>query len=143
MQALSPRRSAASASPLARLVRLVRPEQAAVIRTAIGTSMLVRPTMLPRAMGVDSATAARAAWVVQMGGAREVTLGVGTLIAVRRPDGRAARLWLMASLVTDALDAVIFSAATGRGRISPAMGAAAVATAATSVAIHAAALDEG
>ena len=141
MQALSSRRSGRG-SALSRLARVVRPEQAAVIRTGIGASMLVRPTLLPRALGTDSATAARSGWVVQMAGARELTLGVGTLVAVRRPDSRAARLWILASLVTDALDAVIFSAAAGRGRVSPAMGAVAVGTAAVSVAVHAAALEE-
>ena len=142
MQALSSRRSGRDGSALSRLARVVRPEQAAVVRTSIGASMLVRPTLLPRVLGTDSATAARSSWMVQMAGAREVALGVGTLVAVRRPDTRAARLWILASLVADAMDAVIFSAAAGRGRVSPVVGAVAAGTAAASVAVHAAALEE-
>jgi hypothetical protein len=97
-------------------------ERLALGRAAAGVSMITRPTMLPGLLGVDSAAATRMAWSTQMLGAREVALGLGAFVALRRGDSRGARLWLMAGLLSDAVDALAVSAAVARGRVSKATG---------------------
>ncbi|MBC7374260.1 MAG: hypothetical protein H7323_09750 [Frankiales bacterium] len=91
--------------------------------------MLVRPRLMPQTMGVDSASAAKTSWVVQMLGAREVALGLGTLAALRACDGRAARTWIAAGVLSDAMDVVAVGAAVATGRLSKAVGGAVVLTA--------------
>ena len=95
----------------------------------IGVTMITRPRTLPRLLGVDSATASRMAWSAQMLGAREVALGLGAFVALRRPDRRAARLWLLAGLVSDAVDALAVGAAVAQGRVSKVTGTGLVAVA--------------
>jgi Domain of unknown function (DUF4267) len=104
--------------------RLLSVERLSLGRTAVGVSMIVRPTMLATSMGVDSAAAARTSWVTQMLGAREIALGLGTLAARRAGDRRATRFWLYAGLLSDAVDALAVGAATARGQVSKAGGAA-------------------
>jgi hypothetical protein len=70
-------------------------------------------------------------------GARELALGLGTRVALRRGDSRAARLWVAAGLLSDAVDAVVVSAAVARGRVSSRTGAAVVAVAAGATALGA------
>jgi len=80
------------------LVRL-----AAGSRIALGVAVLARPEMLVRAMRVDAATARRTAWLSRMLGARDLALGLGTLLVLTR--GGEHRPWLMASGFADAVDA--------------------------------------
>lgn len=126
------------------LDRLLDPSGLALGRTAVGVWMLASPTALPRAAGVDRASAERVTWVVHMLGAREVALGLGAWTARRRArrtgDVRAERLWLAAGLLCDAVDAVAASSATASGRAGRAPGAVGVAVATTAVGIQARAL---
>jgi hypothetical protein len=73
-------------------------------------------------------------------GARELALGLGTRVALRRGDDRVAGLWLAAGLLCDAVDAVVLTAAVARGRVSSRTGAALVAVAAGATALEAAEL---
>ena len=125
----SPRRS-----PLRR--RLATPRYVACGRVGAGAWMLTRPHRLPGLLGVDSATATRTSWSVQMLGAREVALGLGTLSSLRRgSNDRAARSWLAAGLLSDAADAVVLATAVRRGRVSmtPGLGVVVVAVLAAEV----------
>jgi hypothetical protein len=106
-------------------------ERLSLGRAAAGATMLVRPTAVPQLLGVDSATATRMAWSTQMLGVREVALGLGAFTALRRGDGRAARLWLLAGLLSDSVDALAVAGAVARGRVSKVTGSGLVAVAAT------------
>jgi len=121
---------------------LLSVERLALGRAAVGVSMLARPTLLPRLLGVDSATATRMAWSSQMLGAREVALGLGTWTALRQQNPRAARLWLMAGLLSDGVDALAVGAAAAGGRLNRLAGAGVVAVAGGAVAAQVAALSE-
>jgi hypothetical protein len=101
-------------------------------RVLAGAGMLARPELLPRLAGVDAATAARVAWLGRMLGAREVALGAGTLVALRRGSGAesGAGSWLLGSALSDAVDAVAFGGAVARGHVRPVFGALVTATAA-------------
>ena len=121
---------------------LLSVERLALGRAAVGVSMLARPTLLPRLLGVDSATATRMAWSSQMLGAREVALGLGTWTALRQQNARAARLWLMAGLLSDGVDALAVGAAAAGGRLNRLAGAGVVAVAGGAVAAQVAALSE-
>ena len=112
---------------------LLSVERLALGRAAAGTAMVTRPTLLPGLLGVDSATATRMAWSTQMLGVREIALGLGTWAALRRGDDRASRLWLMAGLLSDAVDALAVGAAAARGHVSKPTGAGVVAVAGTAV----------
>ena len=98
-------------------------------RTGAGAVMLARPRLMPQTMGVDSASAVKTAWVVQMLGAREVALGLGTLTSVRSGDARATRTWVLAGVLSDAADVAAVGAAVLKGRLSKPAGAAVVVTA--------------
>jgi len=108
-------------------------EQLALLRTGVGGVMVCRPRVLPQLLGVDSATATRVGWTVQMLGAREIAMGVGTLVALRRPGSAAARTWVAAGVLTDALDVLVVGGALARGRVRAGSGAAVVATATAAV----------
>lgn len=99
--------------------------------------MLTRPTLVPTSLGVDSATAQRMSWAVQMLGAREVALGMGAVLASRSGGRRAARLWLLGGLLSDAVDAMAVARAVGAGRLSTVTGGGMVAVAATAAGIQA------
>lgn len=119
---------------------LLSVERLSLGRVAAGVSMLARPRLLPTALGVDSAAAARMTWVTQMLGAREVALGVGTWTALRGGDRKAARLWLYAGLLSDSVDALAVGAAAVQGRVSRPIGTAVVAIAGGAVYAQVAAL---
>ncbi|MCA1710507.1 MAG: DUF4267 domain-containing protein [Actinobacteria bacterium] len=104
-------------------------EHVSVVRTGIGVAMLTRPATAPQLLGVDSAAAARMSWSTQMLGVREVALGLGTLVALRRGDARGTRVWLLAGLLSDTVDALVLTAATARGRVSRPAGVAGAALA--------------
>ena len=105
-------------------------ERLSLGRAAVGVSMLTQPRLLPAVLGVDSAAASRMSWSTQMLGAREVALGLGAFVALRKGEPRAARLWLMAGLLSDAVDALAVGAAVARGRVSKITGTAVVGIAA-------------
>jgi hypothetical protein len=118
------------------LTRVVTGKRLALARAGIGTSMIVRPRLVPGLLGVDSATSARMAWAVQMVGARELALGLGAWAALRSDDVRGQRLWLAAGALSDGLDAVLVGGALLRGRVSTVTGAGVVATAALAAALE-------
>lgn len=133
--------SAAPASHLSALAgRVLTPLRVAQARTAVGTGLLLRPALLTRSMGVPPEAAEQTGWAVQMLGAREVALGAGTWVALRRGDPRAARLWVLAGVLADALDAVSVAGALGRGRVRAVPGVLGVMTATTAAGVGAAAL---
>ena len=119
--------------PRALLDQALSVEPLALARSAVGVSMITRPRTLPSLLGVDSATSGRMSWSTQMLGAREVALGLGTFVALRKGEPRAARLWLMAGLLSDAVDALAVGAAVARGRVSKITGTAVVGIAAGAV----------
>ena len=88
----------------------------------MGVSLLVSPTMLAKSLGVDSTTAARLTWLGRMLGARELALGAGTLVALRR--GQDTREWALAGAFSDAVDAAVLAAAVARGHVRPVHGTA-------------------
>ena len=118
-------------------------ERLSLARAAVGANMITQPRTLARVLGVDSAAAARTSWATQMLGAREVALGVGTFVALRRPDTRPARLWLLAGLFSDAVDALAVGAAVARGRVSKVTGPVVVGIAGTAVYAQLEALQAG
>lgn len=109
--------------------------QLALGRAGVGASMIVRPRMMPQMLGVDSATATRVGWAVQMLGAREVAVGLGTFASVRGGDRRATRTWVAAGVLCDAVDALAMTGALLRGRISKGAGAATLVVALSAVAV--------
>ena len=127
----------ASAGLLAAVAERASSAHLAWGRAGAGTVMLARPTALPRLLGTDSATAARTGWAVQMLGAREVALGLGTVVALRRDDARSSRTWLAAGVLCDAVDALVVGAATARGRVPAGAGLAVVAVALSAVGLGA------
>jgi hypothetical protein len=138
---LRTRPETARRSTLQSLAERATPAQLAAGRTGAGVVMIVRPRTLPRLMGVDSATAARTGWVVQMLGAREIALGVGTLAALRRGD-RGARLWLAVGVLADGVDALAVAGALVKGRVSKGTGLGLLAVAGSAVALGVHALQE-
>jgi hypothetical protein len=119
------------------------PARVSAGRVVAGVGMLARPALLGAPLGVDRVSVERTGWAVRMLGAREVALGAGTLVALRRSrggDDRAARLWLAAGLLADAVDAVAVAGAVGKGTLRPVPGGAVVAVATTAAAVQAAAL---
>lgn len=122
-------------APLRVLAERATPAHLALARAGAGTVMIGRPRTLPQLMGVDSATAARMAWAVQMLGAREVALGLGTLVALRSPDRAGSRLWLAGGVLSDGVDALAVAGALARGRVRTSSGLGLVAVAAGAVAL--------
>ncbi len=116
--------------------RLLDPAGLGLGRAAAGVSMVTRPGLLAGAMGVDPQTAARTSWVVQMLGAREIAVGLGSVVGLRG-DRRTRRTWLSAGLLCDAVDAVALAAAVKGKRVGALPGAAVVAIATTAVVIQA------
>ncbi|MCW2614105.1 MAG: methionine-R-sulfoxide reductase [Frankiales bacterium] len=121
--------SARRADAVATLAAAATPARLALGRTGAGAVMVARPRAMPQLLGVDSASAAKTAWVVQMLGAREIALGLGTLAALRSPDSRVARTWVAAGVLSDALDVLAVGAAVLKGRLSKPAGGAVVLTA--------------
>jgi hypothetical protein len=107
------------------------------VGVGVGVALLARPRALPVALGVDSGTAARVSWVVRMVGARDVALGLGTLLALHR--GEDARDWLLGQALSDAADAAAFAGAVARGhaRVVPGSAGALVAGASAATLVRA------
>ena len=105
------------------LPSLLDPKIVAAGRTAVGASMLVRPTSLPILLGATPEAAASTTWVVQMLGAREVALGAGALLA-------GGPAWAAAGVLCDAVDAAALAAAVQAGTVGRRTGGVVVAVAA-------------
>lgn len=92
----------------------------ALARLGLGAGMLARPALLPRVLGLDPTTVARAEWLVQMVGAREVALGLGGVWSTSSGDSstRPAQ-WLVAQAIADAGDALGLSRALRERRVEP------------------------
>lgn len=133
----------ARTAPAQAAAALLTPSRLSMGRAGMGVAMVARPSSLPALLGADRAATAGSGWVVQMLGAREIALGLGAFTALRRGDGRAARLWLAAGLLSDAVDAVALAGAVGRGTVATAPGTAGAVVATTAAAVQAAALAQG
>ena len=94
-------------------------------RLAIGCAALAGPVASIRLLGVDTATAARAAWLARMCAARDAALGAGTVGAVASRRGQTS--WLLAGALADAGDAAAFVLAVRSGRVDRTRGYLAVA----------------
>lgn len=88
-----------------------------VARVVIGTGLLVSPVGLARGLGIDAETARRVGWMARMAGAREVALGLGTLQAWRRDEPLDG--WVAGQAISDGVDAVAFAVTAARGRRRP------------------------
>ena len=135
-------RSRASAGLAAALSRAATPRALSVGRMGAGTAMTLRPSLVQTALGVDPVSAGRTSWAVQMPGARDLALGVGAFVALRRGDDRSSRLWLVAGMFSDAVDAFAISRAIGKGTVKPVAGAGTVGIALSAVVVQAAALTD-
>jgi hypothetical protein len=124
------------------LRRLGSPTGVGLARVLIGATILAKPDQLAKTHGVDPETGAQLGWAVQMLGARDVALGVGTVLAARTRDAGAVRRWLVAGLIADSADALAIGFAAGRGRVALGPAAVSVATATASVAFQVAELAE-
>lgn len=108
-------------------------------RVVIGAGLLISPTGLGKALGASDPQ--QTGPVGRLLGAREIAIGLGTLVAWRR--GQSAAGWVAAQAISDGSDTVAFAAAALTGRVSPARGwgmAAFAASGAISEALTAAAL---
>ena len=134
-------RRTGAAGALAVAAERATPAHLAVGRAGAGAVMVLRPRLLPGLLGVDSATATRVAWSVQMLGARELALGLGTLAAAQA-DRRGTRLWVAAGVLCDAVDVLALAGALARGRVRKGAGTAALGVAAAAVAVGVRGLQE-
>jgi peptide-methionine (R)-S-oxide reductase len=82
-------------------------------RVAIGAAAIVAPEPASRVLGLDTATARRAAVLARMAGARDMALGAGALAAA--VSGRPLAGWLLAGAFADAADATVLGVALQRG----------------------------
>lgn len=108
-------------------------------RIVIGAGLLLRPSGMGRALG--AADPPQTAPLGRLLGAREIAIGVGTLVAWRR--GQSTAPWVAAQAISDASDTAAFAAAAIAGRVSPMRGwgmAAFAASGAISEAVTAVAL---
>ena len=124
------------------LSRAAQPTQIGAIRTAIGLTLLARPALLARVLGVDRATAERLDWLAATAAARDLALGAGTIWAARRrvPGESRVATWVVAGAACDVADAVIVSRAIRRRQVNPVLGAAVALSALGGVALGALAL---
>lgn len=95
-------------------------------RLAIGCAALAGPAASIRLLGLDSATATRAAWLARMCAARDVALGAGAVSSVASRRGQTS--WLLAGALADAGDAAAFVLAVRAGRLDRTRGYLAAAT---------------
>ncbi len=115
-------------------------------RCGVGAAVFIRPNLLTRGMGVDRATADRAAWVARMFAVRDLAVGVGVLWAVRQGRGligrglldggligrgpsRELRAMLLLGVLCDVGDAIAVGGALRGGSVSALPATATLATA--------------
>lgn len=89
-----------------------------VVRLGIGAGLVIRPEGMAEALGVHNPSEPGVRWLARLIGAREIGIGVGTLLSARN----APRPWILAQGISDSSDAVAFSVLTAQGRISPVKG---------------------
>jgi hypothetical protein len=104
-------------------------------RIGVGVVFAVNPVLSVRVLGVDSATANRLSWLARMAAARDIALGVGTVVGA--VSGRGSNGWLLAGGVCDIADAAAIANALKQRQVStvPAVVIIASALAAGGVAI--------
>ncbi len=90
----------------------------ALTRIVIGAGLLINPTGLGRALGASDPP--QTAPLGRLLGAREIAIGLGTLVAWRR--GQSTAAWVAAQAISDGSDTAAFAAAAISGRVSPARG---------------------
>ena len=112
-------------------------QQLGLARAAVGVVLLVRPGLLPGLLGVDRAAVTATGWTHQMLGAREVAVGLGSVVALRSGSPDASRVWVLGGLLCDAVDVVAVTAAVVRRRVARGPGLALVAAAVAAVAVQA------
>lgn len=109
----------------------------AVLRTALGATAILRPTLALRPWVGRPGTGPAAVVLSRAAGARDIALGAGALLAGFRGDDRAVRTWARAGAFCDLADAFITLGAwrdlPSRGRVAV-MGAALGAAVLTAVA---------
>lgn len=120
------------------LKQLLDPRGLALGRTALGVTMLTQPGLIPAVLGVPAESRDSMDWAVQMLGAREVALGLGSLLAKKE-----RRLWHAAGLLSDAVDAVVIAGAISSKKVRSASGAGMVVIAATAAVVGAEAVRKG
>jgi hypothetical protein len=84
-------------------------------RIAFGAAAVLAPGLAARAMGGRSASEGITPMLVRMLGARDLALGLGTVIAVDR--GAPVRGWVEGSALSDAVDCL--ASVLARERLSP------------------------
>lgn len=84
-------------------------------RVALGSAFLAFPVGSVRLLGVDSASAARMAWLARMAAARDAALGIGVLGAAATHRGRVPALVVTA--LVDATDAAVVAVAAREQRV--------------------------
>jgi len=99
-------------------------------RIAIGAAIIAAPARFTRGWVGDIASAPGAQTISVSLGARDLTMGAGSLLALER--GGNARAWFAASAVCDAADAI---ATTSRRGALPSAGAIGVTALATGAAL--------
>lgn len=84
-------------------------------RIGIGLTAVLAPRFATRLLSTDGEAGGVAPLLARMAGARDVALGLGTLVAVDK--GAPVRGWLEGSAIADAADA--FTAVLGRKQLAP------------------------
>ncbi len=84
-------------------------------RIAIGTAAVATPGLAARAMGGRRSSAGLAPLFLRMLGARDIALGLGTVIALDR--GAPVRGWLEGSALSDTVDCL--ACILARDRLTP------------------------
>jgi hypothetical protein len=92
-------------------------------RVGLGLGFLAMPETSTKVLGLDAATAARMTWMARMMAARDVALGVGTVLGVAYD--RDGDVWLLAGAACDAADALAIAGAIRAKRL-PALRAGAM-----------------
>lgn len=84
-------------------------------RLGLGAAFLAFPAGSVRLLGVDSASAARMAWLARLAAARDIALGAGVVGAAVTHRGRIPAL--VATSLCDAADAVVVAGAAREHRV--------------------------
>lgn len=77
----------------------------AITRMAVGAGLIAAPRPLMRVWAGEEAAHSNAVITLQSLGAREVLIGLGTLLTLR--DGLTARRWVLVGAGADAADALV------------------------------------
>jgi hypothetical protein len=108
------------------------------LRVLVGVSSWTTPRLAGRLFGLDARANPQSPYLARLFGARDVALAWGALSS----EGEARRQWLLAGLACDAADVLAGIAGGRRGYLSTSTSVLVTATAASAVALGAAALSE-